>query len=245
MNWIPAKGDVLSQKIVMSQLTDTLPGVSFVAEESVESGAVPEGSLLATVSEAGSIQDARFITIDPIDGTSNYACGGSDWSVALAEVVHSEPVVAVIYLPGRGTMLTAVKGHGCHRNGRPLPPLPRRPLASSLVGAEMGGFICEDGLQRLLRFTSRSLGLRNVFSTTGNVDDFLAGITGTFMHLNGGWIWDFAPTALCVTEAGGVASDRHGKPLDFTQLMGKRPPTGVVFAASCDIRDECISILNG
>jgi fructose-1,6-bisphosphatase/inositol monophosphatase family enzyme len=151
--------------------------------------------------------------------------------------------VAVIYLPRRDTLLTAVQGHGCRRDGRPLVPLPQRPLASSLVGAEMGGFIGEEGLHRLLRFPSCSLGLRNVFSTTGNIDDLLGGVTSLFMHLRGGWVWDFAPTALCVLEAGGAVSDSSGQPLEWSHLMGTIRPQGALFASSSDVLAEGLAVL--
>jgi len=123
------------------------------------------------------------------------------------------------------------------------PPLPDRPLERSLVAAEMGGFIGEEGLQKLLRFPTHSLGIRNAFSTTGNVDDLLLGITALFLHLRGGSIWDFAPTALLVQEAGGVVRDAEGERLVWGHLMGSLQPTGVIFAASPAVMEQALSVL--
>lgn len=242
------EADVLSQCTALSSLAAALPAdVAFVAEESDESGAVPESARerMAEVAEGGAIMARRFVTVDPIDGTSNFFCGGADWSVAAAVVEDGRPATAAIYLPVRGDLMVAARGEGCWVNGRLMDCRKlERPLQRCLVAAEMGAFVGRDNLQRLVRLPDVSLGLRNVFSTTGNTADFVSGITGAFLHLRGGWIWDFAPTALCVEESGAVACDAHGAPLSWNNVMGTVRPTGVIFAANASIRDEVLRVLH-
>mmetsp|Transcript_33707 Transcript_33707/g.106541 ORF Transcript_33707/g.106541 Transcript_33707/m.106541 type:complete len:327 (-) Transcript_33707:55-1035(-) len=243
------QGDLLSQRIAVEALrgrgfaTPAGP-VAFLLEE----GAEPDDPLAARIDERGCITDERaFFTVDPIDGTSNYASGGRDWSVAIGFVEAAECRLAVLHFPRRGETLAAAKGRGVYRHaeGRVerVGPLAGRPLGECLVGAEMGGFIGAHWLQRLLRFPERSLGLRNVFSTTGNVCDMLHGVQGCVLHLRGGWIWDFAPTSLCVLEAGGCVCNERGEGLVLDTVLGTKFPTGVVFSSHADMQLDILSIL--
>jgi len=168
--------------------------------------------------------------------------------VALSYVEDYEPVVAVVHLPGRGETLAAVKGQGLESTTADgmefIRSLPARSLGESLVGAEMGGFIGREWLEKLLRFTDCSLGLRNVFSTTGNTCDFVHGVNGCLLHLNGGWIWDFAPTSLCAKESGGCVCVRDGSAMQFRTLMGTMHPTSAIFSGSEEMKAEILEVLN-
>ena len=43
--------------------------------------------------------------VDPIDGTFNYATGGTDWCVSLGLLAHGVPVLGCVYFPARGDEL--------------------------------------------------------------------------------------------------------------------------------------------
>src|SRR5690242_8499997 len=54
---------------------------------------------------------ARWV-IDPLDGTVNYLYGLHDWAVSIAAEVSGEIVAGAVYVPGRGEMFSAIRGHG-------------------------------------------------------------------------------------------------------------------------------------
>jgi len=63
----------------------------------------------------------RLWIIDPIDGTHNFIRGMPHWGVSVGVLSHGRPLVAAIYLPAMGWMLSAASGLGAWFNGVALP----------------------------------------------------------------------------------------------------------------------------
>lgn len=70
---------------------------------------------------------------DPVDGTTNLAAGLPWTSFSLSLAVGRVPLVGVVADPWRDQVLYAVAGHGCHIDGRPVPP-PKERRVQSLTG---------------------------------------------------------------------------------------------------------------
>ncbi|CAM9869952.1 unnamed protein product [Scytosiphon promiscuus] len=158
---------MVSQRIAMTALAKVLPGLSFAAEETDEQAMVI-GVPQAGIDPDGFIGAEAYLALDPIDGTTNFACGGPDWGVAAA-VVRREtgPTHGVLYLPGKGIVVEAAKGHGCRINGEPVRLRRGQVMKECLVAAEIGRFIPDDRLHRLLGLVNHSMGIRNLFSRFG------------------------------------------------------------------------------
>jgi len=154
---------------------------------------------------------ARVWIVDPIDGTRDFVRGRTGWAVSLALVEHGQPVVAAMAAPARGQVFLARRGAGATLNGVPLAMAPapvgiRLPIDAQNLEAAFwpapwpGGSLTEK---------PNSLALRMAKLAAGEADAWLEGRT-----INE---WDVAASALIVTEAGGVVSDRHGQPLSFNK----------------------------
>lgn len=72
-------------------------------------------------------------TLDPVDGTANFARGLPLCGVSLALVERGTPVVGVIDLPFLGTRYTAAQGSGAWANGRPIATSGSEELSSAIV----------------------------------------------------------------------------------------------------------------
>lgn len=59
-------------------------------------------------------------TIDPLDGTFNYAKRVPHFAVSIGVYVDDKPVAGVIYNPVMKEMFVASRGHGAYMNGRPI-----------------------------------------------------------------------------------------------------------------------------
>lgn len=78
---------------------------------------------------------AGFWTIDPVDGTSNYAFGQPLWGVTAAYYHEGSLRLGVISLPSMGWTLTAARGSGAFLNGKRLEAVkPGAIMAYDLVG---------------------------------------------------------------------------------------------------------------
>jgi 3'-phosphoadenosine 5'-phosphosulfate (PAPS) 3'-phosphatase len=81
--------------------------------------------------------------VDPLDATVNYLYGLHDWAVSIAAEMNGEIVVGAVYVPNRGEMFSAIRGHGAwvrtdEDYWSPLRCRPGVPLEQALVGTGFG-----------------------------------------------------------------------------------------------------------
>ena len=92
------EADRAGEAIILAGLRAALPHTPCVAEEEVSAGHVPV------------IGQEAFILVDPLDGTKEFVRRGSDFTVNIALVRGSAPVIGVVYAPARGVLYTGRPG---------------------------------------------------------------------------------------------------------------------------------------
>jgi myo-inositol-1(or 4)-monophosphatase len=155
------------------------------------------------ISRGGSL---RWV-VDPIDGTSNYARGGTRFCVSIACMEGDTPLIGVIAAPAVREMISARLGQGAWLNGEPIRAAEtevadqaimevgwsrRRPNADYLL-------VCERvlaGGSSLRHGGSGALGLADV--AIGRQDGYAE------LHIN---LWDVAAALVILREAGAKVSD--------------------------------------
>ncbi|MBO1073068.1 3'(2'),5'-bisphosphate nucleotidase CysQ [Roseomonas marmotae] len=91
--------DRLAEGIILEGLRAAAPGIPVVAEEECSAGAMPE------VGE-------RFWSVDPLDGTREFAAGREDFTVNIGLVVKGRPHLGVVALPAHGELFSGIIGQG-------------------------------------------------------------------------------------------------------------------------------------
>lgn len=178
-----------------------------------------------------------FWVLDPIDGTKGFIRGGQ-YAVGLAYVVGGVPVLGVIGCPNLeytsgviGCLFSAVNGQGAFvrriTEGVDLDDAPVSVHASTCsdpTQAQVSGsfesshspFPFTDAIAAALGTTRPAVRLDSMVKycmvARGQVDVQARFVGPEFAEC----IWDHAPGAVLVTEAGGVVTDVHGRALDFT-----------------------------
>mmetsp|Transcript_25562 Transcript_25562/g.33435 ORF Transcript_25562/g.33435 Transcript_25562/m.33435 type:complete len:339 (+) Transcript_25562:42-1058(+) len=214
------EGDITSQAVITNRFSNIFPAVPYVPEEN-DAEACAKGIELVSIDQAqNKILAETYLTIDPIDGTSNYASGSPDWGPMACLIKDNMPSAAVLHMPSKDVTFLASKGKGCYRNGHKINLKQNLRLCDVIVGAEIHPLIEEARLHKVMRLMTGkyALGIRNTSSSIGNFVDILEGNTGAFVHMQGASIWDLAAGVLAVEEAGGYCCDLHGKPLQWNQL---------------------------
>ena len=56
------------------------------------------------------IKKRKILLIDPIDGTSSYMNGGSEYTINVGLIINQKPVAGVIYAPKKRRMFMEKKG---------------------------------------------------------------------------------------------------------------------------------------
>jgi myo-inositol-1(or 4)-monophosphatase len=118
-------------------------------------------------------------TVDPVDGTWNFAAGLPQWCVVVACADEHGPLAGAIADPLRDELWSAVRGGGGLRlNGAPAPPRPVRDLADSTWAAALGPRFTDPRWQRLrgrigpIRMMG-SLALDLAWTAAGRYDAFV------------------------------------------------------------------------
>lgn len=114
--------DRRSQDIILARLRSAFPGVPIIAEEG-SSGEVelPEGLVL---------------TVDPIDGTTNFVHGHPFWCVAIGALEDREPVVGAVVAPCLSIAWEGARsreGAFVERNGEPCKVSTTSRLGSAMI----------------------------------------------------------------------------------------------------------------
>ncbi|MVO16442.1 inositol monophosphatase family protein [Parasedimentitalea huanghaiensis] len=180
--------------------------------------------------------DSVFI-IDPIDGTRSFAEGGQTWAHSLAVADKGEVTAAVIYLPQRELLYCAARGMGATCNGTPIYVADLADLDQANVLAarpNLDGRHWRTGTAPMFKRSLRpSLAYRMAQVADGHFDAMLT--------LRPSWEWDIAAGDLILREAGGICSDRTGKPLKFNN---PQPLLSGVVAANHALHEAMISALD-
>ena len=182
----------------------------------------------------------RFWTVDPIDGTKGFL-RGEQYAVALAMVVEGQVVVAALACPSLvageedrtqgepGAIFFAVRGQGAFVvAGGPETDASPSPVRVSDRDDPAAVRFCESvesghsahgdaaAVAGRLGITAQPLRMdsqaKYAVVARGEADIYFRLPTRADYREK---IWDHAAGALIVTEAGGVVSDIHGRPLEF------------------------------
>ncbi len=193
--------DITVENEVRDFLKRMTPNIGFLGEEE---------STTATLDG-----DQDVWTLDPVDGTSNFAHGLPLCAISLALVRRGEPTIAAIVAPFLDLRYAATKGLGAFGNGIQLQVSNTMNLSESIVsiGDYAVGANATNKNERRLRLTAilaeRVERVRMFGSAVLDLAWVAEGRTdATIMMANKPW--DTAAGVLVASEAGAVVVDANG-----------------------------------
>jgi myo-inositol-1(or 4)-monophosphatase len=199
--------DLLSEKIIVSEIRRRHPGHRFLAEEKIHQ----------------QVGDGYRWVIDPLDGTTNYAHGYPIYCVSLGLEKDGEIVLGVVFDPSRDELFTGEKGKGAWLNGRRVHVSSTPRLARSLLATGFPYDLRESPVNNFDHFQNFALRVHAVRRAGSAALDLCYVAAGRF---DGFWEmklapWDLAAGSLIVREAGGKVTDFKGNPgsLDGSQVL--------------------------
>ncbi len=136
--------------------------------------------------------------IDPIDGTKSFIDGTPTYTCMAVCIEKGEAILAIIYNPSTDAMFTAAKGKGAYKNGTKL----------DLSSVSLPNFAYCKGVHiGALNSILEPVGVRCRIAPSGGGHAFTEVAEGKaaarFQLHSRGYIHDYAPGALLVSEAGG------------------------------------------
>ncbi|AXK39499.1 inositol monophosphatase family protein [Crenobacter cavernae] len=204
--------DRQAEEIIIETLLEAYPKHAILAEES---GAKGVGN-----------SDYEWI-IDPLDGTTNFLHGHTQYAISIALAVKGQIQQAVVYDPNRNDIFTASKGVGAFLNDRRIRVSRRIALNECLIAT---GFPVSDMSyldQYLAMFRDvlpKVAGVRREGSAALDLCNVACGRVDGFWELNLK-PWDIAAGSLMVQEAGGIVTNPKGEDgwLDSGDIVAGNP----------------------
>ena len=204
------EADIAVNDMLLGRLRSARPGYGWLSEETPDTD---------------ERLDCEYLfLIDPIDGTSAFIAGDSNFSHSLAIAQGGVVTAAVVYLPAKGLLYAAHQDgpatcndlaiHCTERAGIPGATLltPRANMAPDLWTGPVPG---------VTRHFRASVAYRLCLVAEGAFDGMLS--------LRQTWEWDIAAGALIAARAGAAVTNRQGDPLRFN---AKAPRSNGVLVAA-------------
>ncbi|TSC64388.1 MAG: myo-inositol-1(or 4)-monophosphatase [Parcubacteria group bacterium Gr01-1014_106] len=192
------EGDRRSQELGIRLIHAQMPEELVIAEEQANASSVPPNCTV----------------FDPCDGTTIYYNNYSEFGVTLCTLRDGRPYAGVMYFPKDGTMISAVRTHGCFMKGKRIRLRHDRPLDKTVIGTDIGPWTIHSVLEPL----SQRFCMRSSLAAIHGFRELLRGQSGAYYSLNIAKIWDVAAGALAVQEAGGIVCGPDGQPLQWNSL---------------------------
>ena len=208
------EADTEAERVIKLEVAKRWPDVLVVGEESV--AADPE--LLHRLAGAD-----VALTVDPVDGTANFAAGLPLFAVMAAVVVRSEVVAGIIYDPMGDDWIMAERGGGAwlrrpdgsHHRLQVADPLP----LGEMVGTVSMGFLDKATKPKVLANLAKIAIPANYRVAGHDYRSFASGHT-QFATFNKLMPWDHLPGTLIAAEAGGHVAKFDGSPYRVGELSG-------------------------
>ena len=215
--------DLLCEELMVSAIEERYPEDAILSEE--KGGSIsPEG---------------RSWLLDPVDGTANFSKANPLFCACISVLEDGIVTHAAVAVPRLGDLYHALSGGGTFRDaggGRTrLTVSDTEQLEYAHVGVDMAFSTKKKnqrgGLQEIFSSCWQvralgSAGVRGAWTSAGHIDVSI-GTNNT--------AWDYAPTALLVSEAGGKSTDLDGKPWT--------PESEGLIAANAPLNERVLEIL--
>jgi 3'(2'), 5'-bisphosphate nucleotidase len=99
---VVTEADRSAEALILAGLRQALPGCVVIAEEAAAAGIIPAPT-------------AEYWLVDPLDGTKEFAGGGTDFAVNIGLVRAGRPVLGAVGVPAANAVFSGIVGTGAWR----------------------------------------------------------------------------------------------------------------------------------
>ena len=186
-SWV-TETDLAVQQQLAAELHQRYPHIPLLGEE------------MPPEEQARLLRSQEVWCLDPLDGTSNYACGFPYFGISLALLRNGKAQLGLVYDPIRQECFTAERGKGAWCDGQPLQaPADRTKLKDCLALVDLKRLSPEQLMRLGADAPYRSQ--RNLGAVVLDWCWLAAGRAQLYLH-GGQRLWDHAAGRLIAQEAG-------------------------------------------
>lgn len=226
------KIDLVAENAVVGTLTRRRVSFTLISEES-------------GVREHGESPRECYVTVDPIDGTTNLMRGVPFYATSIAvserpflKDVHSALVCDLFH----GITYTAQRGKGSLRDNRRITPSENVSLEEAVIGIDLNSYKIEKIASRLTALIKRTKHIRHFGANALELCYVADGTTDAFVDVRGKLrTTDMAAAYLILQEAGALLTKPDGKPLDVK--LGPKHKVEFIAAANAEMHTRILDLV--
>jgi 3'(2'), 5'-bisphosphate nucleotidase len=198
------QADQISHQIIKEFLEEHTPKIPIISEEDD----IPDYSTRK--------KWKYFWLLDPLDGTKEFIDKNGQFTINLALIQDSTPILGIIQAPALDTVYWAEKGKGAFKREKLTQKIQVRKNVSQkdLVAAISRSHLASEDKKMLEKYKIKQTiamgsALKFCLLAEGKAD--------FYYRFNPTMEWDTAAGQILVEEAGGVVLDEHGKTFNYNK----------------------------
>ena len=197
--------DLAAEKAIVEVLQQYSVSFTLISEES-------------GVKEFGEAPKQCYVTVDPIDGTTNLVRGLPFYASSIA--VSAKPALSTVYAAlvtdlFHDTTYTAQQGKGAYRDGEKIKPSALASLEEAVIGLDLNTYKVREIAPQLTRLIEETKHIRHFGANALELCYVADGTTDAFVDVRGKLrTTDVAAGFLILKEAGGIITTPEGHLLD-------------------------------
>jgi 3'(2'), 5'-bisphosphate nucleotidase len=214
------RADLASHDVIMAGLSGLTPRLPILSEE---------GDLTAFGPDAWS----AFWCVDPLDGTKEFVKGLGEYTVNIALVERTVPVLGVIYVPAQDVLYYAARGLRAWRSRGAAAALP---IAASRCRTARSAVVSRSHLSPETEAFLQGLGVtRSVqHGSSIKICAVAEGTADIYPRHGPTCLWDTAAGTAIALEAGCRVIGLDGSPLSYDPALGLKRPGFIVLPQTLD-----------
>jgi myo-inositol-1(or 4)-monophosphatase len=197
--------DLAAEKVIIEVLQQHCTSFTLISEES-------------GVKEFGKNPEQCYVTVDPVDGTTNLVRGLPFYASSIA--ISTKPALSTVFAAlvtdlVHDVTYTAMAGKGAYRDGEKITSSTRESLEDAVVGLDLNSYKIKEIVPQLSELIQKTKHIRHFGANALELCYVADGTTDAFIDIRGKLrTTDLAAAFLIVKEAGGTITTPTGEALD-------------------------------
>ena len=203
---------------------DQMKPVDLAAEKAIVEILQQRGISFTLISEESGVKEfgktpkQHYVTVDPIDGTTNLVHGLPFYATSIA--VSSKPILSAVFAALVTDLVhdityTSLEGKGAYRDGKKISPSAHESLQDAVIGLDVNSNKIKHIAPKLTDLIQRTTHIRHFGANALELCYVADGKTEAFVDIRGKLrTTDLAAGYLIVKEAGGTVTTPTGEALE-------------------------------
>jgi myo-inositol-1(or 4)-monophosphatase len=197
------------------------------------------------IKKYGASPQSCYVTVDPIDGTTNLTHGLPFYAASIA--VSNKPELTDVYaamvadLPHNATY-TAFKDEGAYRDGKKIETSKTTSLDDALIGLDINSYNGKFVIQNVTPLIEKSKHIRHFGANAIEICYVANGLTDAFVDLRGKIrTTDVAAGFLIAKEAGAIVTDANNQPVNVP--LDPKQTLNFVASANMELHKQILRLV--